>query len=211
MQRRCRFPDRAGVARVAQDSQQHYRAPLPLGHRSPLPFPFRAPFRRARFRVRSPAPLVRSRGPDGRVTAGGARAYTAGMDREALIERVRELLEPQVGLVAAYLFGSEARGTARPRSDVDVAVLYDEPPPAVLGSPPMRLEADLERALRRPVQVVCLNGVPPDLGKRVLRDGILLVERDRGARIRFEVKLRNEYWDLEPILRACRRQEPTTR
>jgi len=129
------------------------------------------------------------------------------MDRGALIEQLRKLLEAQEDLVVAYLFGSEARGTAKSTSDIDVAVLYQIPPPAVLGSPPMKLEGALERALGRRVQVVCLNGVPPDLGIRVLRDGVLLVEKDRGARIRFEVKLRNEYWDLEPILRACRRQE----
>ena len=133
------------------------------------------------------------------------------MDREELIGQLRKRLEAEGGLVAAYLFGSEARGTARSTSDLDVAVLYGMPPPAKLGSPPMRLEAALERALGRRVQVVCLNSAPPDLGIRVLREGVLLVDRDRGTRIRFEVKLRNEYWDLEPILRACRRQEPSTK
>ena len=33
------------------------------------------------------------------------------------------------GVVAVYLFGSTARGTAKPDSDVDVAVLYTSPPP----------------------------------------------------------------------------------
>jgi predicted nucleotidyltransferase len=94
---------------------------------------------------------------------------------------------------------------------VDFAVLYAERPPSVLGSPPMKLEAALERELRRPVEVVCLNTAPPDLAIRVLRDGRLILERDRAARIRFEVNLRNVYWDLEPILNRCRNREHAAR
>ena len=131
------------------------------------------------------------------------------MERDAVAARVRRVVASHPGVVAAYLFGSVARGTSKPSSDVDVAVLYEKTPRAELGSPPMKLEAALEKELRRPVQVVCLNKAPPDLGIRVLRHGTLLMERDRAARIRFEVKLRNEYWDLEPILRRCRKRERT--
>jgi hypothetical protein len=127
------------------------------------------------------------------------------------LSRVKTVLEGHGGVVAAYVFGSFARGTAGPSSDVDIAVLYEKAPPSVLGSPPMRLEGVLERELRRPVQVVCLNSAPPDLAIRVLRDGRLLLERDRAARIRHEVRLRNEYWDLEPVLRRCRKRERALR
>jgi hypothetical protein len=44
-----------------------------------------------------------------------------------------------------------------------------------------------------------------DLVHRVLRDGVLLLERDRSARIRFEVRARNDYFDLLPHLRRYRR------
>jgi len=129
------------------------------------------------------------------------------MDAEAVIARVRPILTAHQGLVAAYLFGSVARGTAKASSDVDIAVLYAERPPSVLGSPPMKLEGALERELHCPVQVVCLNTAPPDLAIRVLRGGRLILEHDRAARIRFEVNLRNVYWDLEPILKLCRNRE----
>jgi Predicted nucleotidyltransferases len=111
------------------------------------------------------------------------------------------------GIVAAYLFGSEARGTSGPDSDVDVAVLYSGEPPATLDSPALTLEGDLERLLGRPVEVVVLNSAPVDLVHRVLRDGRLVFEGDRSARIAFEVKARNEYFDLLPILRRYRRLE----
>jgi len=128
----------------------------------------------------------------------------AGSIEERLGAALRERRE---GILAAYLFGSEARAEAGPGSDVDVAVLYAEAPPAALDSPPRRLERELERLLGRTVEVVALNTAPPDLVHRVLRDGRLLLEEDRSARIRFEVRARNEYFDLEPLRRLYRRRE----
>ena len=107
-------------------------------------------------------------------------------------------------LVAAYLFGSRARGTATDRSDVDVAVLYAAAPGPGLAGLSLDLEADIERALGLPVQVVVLNSAPVDLVHRVLRDGRLLLDRDPGRRIRFEVKARNEFFDLQPVLARYR-------
>ena len=108
-------------------------------------------------------------------------------------------------LAAVYLFGSFARGSAGPRSDVDVAVLYLREPPPTLAGLPLGVEASLEARLGRPVQVIALNTAPPDLVHRVLRDGRLLLDLDRSARIRFEVRSRNEYFDLEPVRRCYRR------
>ncbi len=113
--------------------------------------------------------------------------------------------------VAVYLYGSVARGTAREGSDVDVGVLLAEDPPRTLKGLKLDLEADLEALLEVPVQLVVLNRAPPDLVHRVLRDGKLLLDRDRPKRIRFEVKARNEFFDLQPILRQYRRFPETQR
>jgi predicted nucleotidyltransferase len=109
------------------------------------------------------------------------------------------------GIAAAYLYGSVARGTARPASDVDVGILYSEDPPMTLKGLGLDLEGELERLLALPVQVVVLNRAPVDLVIRVLRDAKLLVDRDRSKRLRFEVKSRFEFWDLEPYLRMVRK------
>jgi len=129
--------------------------------------------------------------------------------RAEIEAELRRLLERRDGdLAAAYLFGSVARDTARPSSDVDVAVLLAEDPPATLAGLRLDLEADLERALGRPVQLVVLNRAPCDLVHRVLRDGVLVLDRNRSARIRFEVRSRNEYFDLKPFLDRYRRVAP---
>jgi predicted nucleotidyltransferase len=110
-------------------------------------------------------------------------------------------------ITVPYLFGSVARREHDDTSDVDVAVLYDRPQPRTLEGLPLDLEAQLERLLGRTVQVISLDEAPPDLVYRVLRDGHLLLDRDPSKRIQFEVKARNEYFDLLPILRRYRRQE----
>jgi predicted nucleotidyltransferase len=132
------------------------------------------------------------------------------MDSTAIESRLRDFLTGKAeeeGIAAAYLFGSVARGTARPESDVDVGILYSEDPPQTLEGLGFRLEGDLEKLLGLPVQLVVLNRAPVDLIFRVLRDGKLLAEGNRSKRVRFEVKSRFDYWDLEPYLRLYRRME----
>lgn len=120
---------------------------------------------------------------------------------------LREFFTAQpVEIIAAYLFGSVARGTAGARSDVDVAVLYAAPPPATLEGLPLDLEGRIEQLVNRPAQVIVLNTAPVDLVHRVLRDGVLVLDRDPSARIRFEVRARNEFFDLQPILARYRRR-----
>jgi uncharacterized protein len=131
-----------------------------------------------------------------------------GAGPEKIEEKLRGFLSARAeaeGLAAAYLFGSVARGTARPESDIDVGVLYRDDPPVSLEGLPVRLEADLAKLLHRPVQVVVLNRAPVDLVQRVLQHGRLVLDRDSFRRIRFEVRTRQEFWDLEPYLRQYRR------
>lgn len=131
------------------------------------------------------------------------------MDGTTIERRLKEFFEARAeaeGIAAAWLFGSVARGTARVGSDVDVGVLFQEDPPRTLEGYRFDLEAELERLLRIPVQLVVMNRAPVDLTRRILRDGKLLVNQDPSRRIRFEVRTRNEYWDLEPYLRLYRRQ-----
>lgn len=124
----------------------------------------------------------------------------------SLVDPLRSFFESRDdGLLAAYLFGSVARGTAREGSDVDIAILLDRDPPRTLDGLALRLEGDLERFLGRRVQVVVLNRSPVDLIHRVLRDGQILLDRGRSARLRFEVRARAEYLDLLPFLRRYRR------
>ncbi len=113
-------------------------------------------------------------------------------------------------VVCVYLFGSVARGDALPDSDLDVAVLYRADPPHTLEGSGVRLAGELEQITGKSVDVVVLNRAPVDLVHRVLRDGILIFESDPPARIAFEVRSRNFYFDLQPILERYRRGKSRT-
>ncbi len=129
------------------------------------------------------------------------------MDRDRIEQILRRFLAAEPRVVTAYLFGSVARGTAGPGSDVDVAVLLEVPPPPTLAGLCLDLADDLREALGVPVDLVVLNRADADLIHRVLRDGRLILDRNPGRRIAFEVRSRSEYFDLLPFLRRYRRQE----
>jgi uncharacterized protein len=134
------------------------------------------------------------------------------MDLERLSTAVRELFrDGPPGVVAVYLFGSQARETAMLRSDVDVAILYTEPPALSFEELALDIEANLERALGLPVQMVVLNRASVDLVHRILCDGKLLLDWDPSRRIRFEVKARSEFFDLQPILARYRKGRAAAR
>ena len=71
------------------------------------------------------------------------------------------------GVVRASIFGSVARGEARPESDLDLLVEF-EPGRTLLDLSGLRL--DLEEELGRRVDVVTRNGLHPKLKASILRE-----------------------------------------
>lgn len=115
-----------------------------------------------------------------------------------MAERIRAIAAEEPAVAAVYLFGSTARGTAGPLSDIDVGLLLsrDADEEAVVG----RLTDALARTFRTDrVDVVSLTSMPIPVRYRVLRDGIRLLERDRSARIRFAVETIRHYLDFQPL------------
>jgi predicted nucleotidyltransferase len=128
------------------------------------------------------------------------------VDRDRLVQEIAQVFAARnEDAAAVYLFGSVARGEASADSDVDVAVLCGKPVDPGLAGLKLALAGDLEARLGRRVDLVVLDHQPPDLVHRVLRDGLLVIENNRSARIRFEVAARNEYFDVLPMLRRYRR------
>jgi predicted nucleotidyltransferase len=117
------------------------------------------------------------------------------MDSDLLRTRLAAALEPHRDVELALMFGSRARGDARPDSDVDVAVIGR-------GVDTIGLAVDLADAVGLPVDVVDLSVDPPfALLLAVLHDGRKVYERYPGAYGRF---LAHSLTDLETDLPAFR-------
>jgi predicted nucleotidyltransferase len=107
-------------------------------------------------------------------------------------------LDARFGLVALWLFGSEATGRSTAHSDIDFAFLLRRRAPA---SELHDLQAELAAQWGRDVDLVDLSRASPALAMQVLRHGTLVADRDPSARVQFMTALPSRYEDLR-IVRA---------
>jgi len=103
-------------------------------------------------------------------------------------------------VVAAYVFGSRARGDFREDSDWDIGVLLCQGFSArgfleFLEDLREALEVDFEK-----LNLVVLNDADIDFAFQALSEGKLLYESDRDLRSDLEVAIVERYFDAEPLL-----------
>lgn len=127
-------------------------------------------------------------------------------DRDELVLKLRQALfailrDRPVKL--AYLYGSVAAGFTTSFSDMDIALVTDQP-----MTPLERLhlisavELELAGCLDiHNADVRVINDAPLVFRGRVVCDGMLLFARDEATRIEFETTTRDEYFDYLPVHR----------
>lgn len=130
---------------------------------------------------------------------GPAQKLTDQPEGARLVEALRSYFASQPDVVAAYLFGSQATAKARPESDVDSAVLLPEEDSFARFKRRLRLIDAVSEVCGREADVIVLNDAPPLLQHQVLKEGRLIFERDKAARVEFEVRAGKIYADLKPM------------
>ena len=118
------------------------------------------------------------------------------MLNEAIIDRVVALLEERFGLDALFVFGSEAAGTPRRDSDVDLAALLRRRPD---GLELLDAQTALEEIAGRDVDLVDLGAASPILARQVLRSGRCVFGASAAALAHFEAILPSRYEDLKRV------------
>lgn len=117
-------------------------------------------------------------------------------------------------IFAVYAHGSQVSGTARPDSDLDLALLTD------YAWSDAHFERQAEELCfiiaeakgfpRERIQVQDLRNCPPHFRFRVLTTGVLLGVADSTSLGRFQARTYCENWDekrrMEPMLKAFRQQ-----
>lgn len=127
-----------------------------------------------------------------------------------LDHEITQAAEAIPGISVLVVFGSRARGTHRPDSDLDVAVLPDTPDSRARRY----LQADLAVALAHlspdgRVDVILLDEADAVLRQRIMETGRVLFGRDLEAWKELRVRTMREYGDGEwarRIYREAQRQ-----
>lgn len=118
------------------------------------------------------------------------------------LEAITDTVKAQSAVMAAYVFGSRARGDSGPMSDYDIAVHVEGLDALAQFDLRLQLIGNLTRVLQTDeVDVVLLNQTDkPALKYYIIRDGQLLFDRD-DYRLRIEPRILNEYFDFQIMLK----------
>lgn len=131
------------------------------------------------------------RGPSGKILPG------LQVDLEEALERLRTLFQ-RSGVALAYLFGSHARGEAKPTSDIDIAILIR--PEDAKGERLYNSFRELMLGVREALgterfDLLLLNSAPLTLRFEVVSRGRLLYCRDEEVLNAFEMDVIRRFQD----------------
>ena len=106
-----------------------------------------------------------------------------------------------------YVFGSQARGTASPQSDLDLAVLGVTP---LESARRFAAQRELSAVLDRDVDLVDLRAANSVLRSEVVNAGRILFSRDADRTLEFEARVLGEYAELLDATRSLRERMRAT-
>lgn len=112
---------------------------------------------------------------------------------------IQDYFSKQPAVLLVYLYGSQAKETARYDSDIDLAVFVDEKK-ANSSEIQLRAMTDLSVKLEKEVEVQDLNICKTTFAYRVISEGKILFQRTEQIRVHFEVEVMRNYFDLKPFL-----------
>ena len=107
-------------------------------------------------------------------------------NNKKIIELLKDYFGEREDIVFAFLFGSAARGKVRREGDIDIAI-YFRPEKDVewenfnkTYKGENRIALDLERLLKKEIDLVVLNRTRSVLADEIIRKGKPIIIRDRG-------------------------------
>ena len=95
---------------------------------------------------------------------------------------------------AIYLFGSYAKGNAKPISDIDICVLTKR-------NIPKRVKEEILSNSSKNIDISIFWDLPPTIRFRVFKEGKLLYKRDEIALQRAKVDTLKSYLDIQPMIK----------
>lgn len=116
------------------------------------------------------------------------------------INKIRSILRAHKEIVFAYLYGSFARDETHKRSDIDLGIFLKKGFVKNIFYE-VDLALEIEKIIKRNVEVVVLENKSLRFLNQVLRYGKLIFSRDETERVRFETFVTRRYIDFKPYYR----------
>src|SRR3990167_7541946 len=119
---------------------------------------------------------------------------------DKFIQKVSSLLQSKKRIIGAYLHGSYLLRHNSEHNDIDIGIVLDKKTPFITMEEEIELSSFLEERLGiSPIDVKVLNSAPKFFQYKVVKDGKVIFCRDELKRIKYEVNLTNEYFDIKPM------------
>lgn len=125
-------------------------------------------------------------------------------EKQGVREKIVRTLNARGTIVFAYIFGSFASNESF--SDIDVGAFVSDPHAVSPLKTELELEAELEEAVRMPVDVRIINNAPLTFVYHVLKGGMVIVDKDRSLRADFEGLIYKKYFDFQHLRREYLRE-----
>jgi len=125
-------------------------------------------------------------------------------EKNRVLETVRSTLEKNPPILFAYVFGSFV--TEDHYKDIDIGIFLKGD---TVDSPlklELRLESEIQEAVRIPADVRVLNKSPLGFVYNALKSGVLLLDRDEAARADFEGLTYKRYFDFQHLRKEYLRE-----
>ena len=129
------------------------------------------------------------------------------MISESALKVFRDYFARRDDITAVYLFGSTVKNRERKGSDLDLAILFKgEIGPYERFQAKLQIANDLETEVKADLDIVDLRSADLFFVHQVMKNKLLLFEREINDRVSFEVEYRKRFFDLMPFYKEYHRQ-----
>jgi predicted nucleotidyltransferase len=117
-----------------------------------------------------------------------------------IIKCLRAFFKDKDDAYLVFLFGSFVSKQITANSDIDIGILFNKIPDIYEIND---IKEDLSALLKRAADVVVLNNASPILRMQVIKNGVLVIQKNRNVFSLFYGDTVKQYDDLKIIRRKC--------
>lgn len=122
------------------------------------------------------------------------KSHMRSPEQQRLLGHISAFLQSREDVLFAYVHGSFARGEKF--ADIDLGIFLKEPVRSNLLDLELELETALQTLTRFPIDLRVLNFAPLCFVYSVIKESILVVDREADIRADFEGKIFKKYLDF---------------